>query len=451
MNVSVLGGAGYVGLITGLGLAEIGHHVTNIDVDRPRIDRLQAGQSPIYEDGIEPLLNSNLDAGRLHFSTDLDGALTSSEVVFIAVGTPSQEDGRADLSQAMQVTEKLAPCIDAYKLIVIKSTVAASTMDLILSILGRDRREGEDFDIVANPEFLREGKGLHDFFYPDRIVIGTSSERARRTMRSLYEPIVLRRVSWPMGSPGPVPTSSAVPIVETDLASAQIIKYASNAFLAARVSFVNEVAEVCERVGADITEVAKGIGYDPRIGQRYLEAGPGFGGPCLEKDLSALINVAEASGYDPRLLRSVLERNEKPAANMLAKAKQVIGSPPYGKTIAVLGLSFKSGTNDVRNSPALKVIDQLEKEGANIRAHDPVAIEEAPCLRPHIAYYDDPYDAVCQADAVLILTEWPCFKELDYEKIKARMAYPRIMDARNLLDPKAMSHLGFTYVGLGWS
>ena len=193
MNVSVLGGAGYVGLITGLGLAEIGHHVTNIDVDRPRIDRLQAGQSPIYEDGIEPLLNSNLDAGRLHFSTDLDGALTSSEVVFIAVGTPSQEDGRADLSQVMQVTEKLAPCIDAYKLIVIKSTVAASTMDLILSILGRDRREGEDFDIVANPEFLREGKGLHDFFYSDRIVIGTSSERARRTMHSLYEPIVLRK------------------------------------------------------------------------------------------------------------------------------------------------------------------------------------------------------------------------------------------------------------------
>ena len=444
MKVCVIGGAGYVGLITGLGLAEIGHQVINVDVDRERIGRLQSGQSPIYEEGIEALLRSNLDTGRIAFSTELPEAVTSSEVVFVAVGTPSQEDGQADLSQVIEVAEQMVGHIESYKLIVIKSTVPVSTVELIRSVLGREKTESEDFDIVANPEFLREGKGLYDFFYPDRIVIGTSSKRARELMDAIYLPIIQGEVFWPGA-----PTARTVPVVETDIASAQIIKYASNAFLATRISFINEVAGLCEKVGADVKEVARGIGYDARIGHSYLEAGLGFGGPCLEKDLSALIKIAEGNGHDPHLLRAVLERNEKQVASVVAKLKHLVGNLLYQKTIAVFGLAFKAGTNDVRNSLALRVMAHLEGEGANLRACDPVAIPEVRVEMPNIPYFDDPYEATSGAHAILILTEWPCYRELNYQEIKVKMASPYIVDARNLLDPDSIASLGYTYIGVG--
>ena len=448
MNVCVIGGAGYVGLITGVGMAEIGHRVVNVDVDGEPLRKLRAGLAPIHDEGLEPLLKRTVDSGRLRFSADLGEAVSSSQVVFIAVGTPSREDGQADLSQVIRVAEEIVTHIDGYKLVVVKSTVPVGTVELVQSILSREREEGQHFDIVANPEFLREGKGLYDFFYPDRIVIGASSERARGIMRDLYEPIVRSEVAWPNG--GRVPdTSGPVPVVETDLASAQMIKYASNAFLATRISFINEIAGLCEKVGTDVKEVVRGMGYDPRIGHDYLEAGLGFGGPCLEKDLSALIKIAEGNSYETELLKAVRARNERQVGEVMAKVKGLIGYLLYRKVVAVLGLAFKAGTNDVRNSLAPKVIERLEEEGAIVRAHDPVAIPEARSLRPNVTYCEDPYDTAGDADALLVLTEWPCFKQLDFQEIKARMASPRIVDARNLLDPEALRELGFTYVGIG--
>lgn len=448
MNVCVLGGAGYVGLITGLGLAEAGHMVVNVDVDVNRIDKLQNGDSPIYEDGLVPLLRRNIASTHLRFSTDLREAVTSSQVLFIAVGTPSQEDGQVDLAQVIDVTESLARYLDAYKIIVLKSTVPVDTVELVRKILRREKKEGTDFDIVANPEFLREGSGLYDFFYPDRIVIGTCSERARDTMRALYATIATGQVSWPGEGLKPH-RDSPIPLVETDLGSAQMIKYASNSFLAARISFINEIAAICERVGADVKEVAHGMGFDPRIGHDYLEAGLGFGGPCLEKDLHALIKIAESNGYEPQILRAVLERNDRHVEEVTVKLKHIIGQLLYKKIVAVFGLSFKAGTNDVRNSMALKVVDRLEKEGTIVRAHDPIAIPEARALKPNIDYFEDPYEAVHQADALLILTEWPSYQELDFSQVKEQMAVPCIIDARNLLDWGTLRAMGFTCVGVG--
>ena len=448
MNICVIGGAGYVGLITGLGLAEIGHQVINVDVDQARIHRLQNGESPIYENGIEAVLRRNVESERLRFSTDPTGAIKWSQVVFIAVGTPSLHDGTADLAHVIQVTEQLAQCINGYKLLVIKSTVPVGTVEIMRNILEREKEEGTDFDIVANPEFLREGKGLRDFFYPDRIVIGTSSGKARGIMRDVYEPIIHRSVSEMEHVSAPR-VSGCVPVVETSLVSAQMIKYVNNAFLANRVSFINEAAALCEDVGADIREVTLGIGYDPRIGHSYLAAGLGFGGPCLEKDLRALISLAESNGHEPQLLKAVLDRNDRQMSEVVAKLKNMVGYPLYQKTVAAFGLAFKAETNDVRNSLALKVINRLEKEGASIRAHDPVAIPEVNGLGSHLALFDDPYMAVQDADALMILTEWPSFSTLDYQEIKARMASPCIVDARNLLDGAALRGMGFNYVGLG--
>lgn len=448
VDICVVGGAGYVGLITGLGLAEIGHRVINVDIDQSRVNRLQNGESPIHEEGIDSLLRRTLDSGRLHFSANFHESVKSSRVVFIAVGTPSQPNGEIDLSQVIQVAEDLVQCMDEYKLIVIKSTVPVSTVELVLSILRREKSEGEHFDVVANPEFLREGNGLYDFFYPDRIVIGGSSKAAISSLQTIYEPISTGKVAWPEGKLTDK-LAKQVPMVVTDIASAQIIKYTSNAFLATRISFINEIAGLCERVGADIKEVAHGVGFDPRIGHSYLEAGPGFGGPCLEKDLNAVIKISEDNGYEPSLLKAVLERNDRQIASLISKLKQLVGSLLYKKTIAILGLSFKSGTNDIRNSLALKVIDQLEKEGAIIQATDPLAIPEFKTLKPHIKCFEDTYDATYQADALLILTEWPCFKDLEYSRVMALMNSPYIVDGRNLLDPEPLRELGFEYIGIG--
>jgi UDPglucose 6-dehydrogenase len=456
MNVCIIGGAGYVGLITGLGLAEIGHNVVSVDVDQHRIHKLQAGQSPIYEDGLETVLLQNLAAGRLRFSTDLATAVASSDVIFIAVGTPSQQEGQADLSQVIHVAENLVRHIEEYKVIVIKSTVPVGTVELVRSILCREKQEGKDFDIVSNPEFLREGKGLHDFFCPDRIVIGACSDGARTLMRQLYSPIIERRPSNfesnepnRLNRPHRPDKRGDVPVVEVDVISAQVIKYASNAFLAARISFINEIAVLCEKVGADIKQVTQGMGYDPRIGHGYLEAGLGFGGPCLEKDLRALIKIAEGNGHDPQLLKAVLERNERQVAEVITKLKQLTGYLLYKKIVAVFGLAFKAGTNDVRGSLALKVISSLRKEGTVVRAYDPLAISEAMEVMPEVEYCHDPYQAVSKADALLVVTEWPEFTTLDYGRIRKLMSSPVIVDTRNILDPGSLKSLGFVYRGIG--
>jgi UDPglucose 6-dehydrogenase len=450
MNVCVIGGAGYVGLITGLCLSEIGHQVTNVDVDQDRVQQLQDGKCYVHEDGIEALLKSNLDAGSLSFTTDLSVAVSGSDIVFIAVGTPSQDDGQADLSQIIHVGENLKETINGYKVLVIKSTVPVGTVELLRNILERRLKEGEDFDIVVNPEFLREGKGLYDFFYPDRIVLGADSARANRMIKELYEPIVTGQVTWTDGMEAPA-ARIPVPWIETDPASAQMVKYASNAFLATQISFINEIAGVCEKVGADVNEVVRGMRHDPRVGNAYLRAGIGFGGPCLGKDLHSLITLADAEGYDPPLLRAVVERNERQVGEVVGKLKHFLGHVLYGKTIAAFGLAFKAGTNDVRNSLAIKTLDRLEQEGAVVRAHDPAAIKEARSVRPNFTYCVDPYETADDADAILILTEWPSFKELDFKRLKESMASPYIVDGRNLLDPKSIAALGFNYVGMGRS
>ena len=453
-RVCVIGGAGYVGLVTGAGLAEIGHDVVNADVNQRRIEQLSAGESPIVEEGLGPLLARNLEAGRLRFTTDSNAAIASSDVIFIAVGTPSRHDGQADLSQVIEVAEQLAAHLTTHKLVVIKSTVPVGTAELVHEILSNGHQEGKDFDVVVNPEFLREGKSVFDFFNPERVVVGATSDAARQTMRDLYGPIIARTYVWEGGAgmprpSGPVPVVEPVPIVETDPASAQLIKYASNAFLATRISFINEIAELCSKVGADVREVERGMGYDRRIGHDYLQAGIGFGGPCLEKDLHAIITVAEDHRFDPQLLRAVLERNEQQTAYLVAELKRLTGPLLHHKVIAALGLSFKAGTNDVRNSLAVKLVERLDKEGALVRAHDPVAMPEAQAVCPSLTYVDDPYEAVVGAEALLILTEWPEFRGLDYAAIKERMTAPNIIDARNLLDPATLKALGFTYVGVG--
>ena len=448
MTICIVGGAGYVGLITGLCLSEIGHQVVNVDVDQERICELQAGKSYVSEKGIEDLLRRNLDSGRLSFSTDLAPVVESSDVVFIAVGTPSADNGQADLSQVTEVAQGLRWNTDTYKVLVIKSTVPSGAVELIQRVVGRDKQEGRDFDVVVNPEFLREGKGLNDFFYPDRIVIGTHSELARAMIRNIYEPIIHGKVSWP-GRRSENNTHQPVPLVETDPMSAQMIKYASNAFLATQISFINEIAGVCERVGADVNEVVRGMRNDPRIGQAYLSPGIGFGGPCLGKDLNSLIQIAENKNYDLPLLKAVAERNDRQVGEIIDKLKAHLGRNLNQKTIAAFGLAFKAGTNDVRDSLALVAVDRLLLEGAVVRAYDPEAIPEASPVRPEFTYCHEPYQAVEGADALLILTEWPCFKELDYRHVKASMASPIIVDGRNLLDPASLAALGFSYTGVG--
>jgi UDPglucose 6-dehydrogenase len=437
LNVCVIGAAGYVGLVTSVGLAAIGHRVVGIDVNESAVEQLRRGTSPIYEEGLDDLLSTTTSAGQLTFSSGLAEAVPSADVVLIAVGTPSRDDGHADLSQVIQVAEDLAQHIDRYKVVVVKSTVPIGAVELVRSILARQRREGEEFDIVANPEFLREGKGLTDFFHPDRIVVGASSERALGLMRRLYGPIL-----QPAAGNG-----GGAALVETDLSSAQMIKYAANSFLAMRISFINEIASLCERFGADVREVARGLGYDPRIGRAYLEAGLGFGGPCLEKDLRALIRIAEETRYEPRLLRAILERNDQQIREIVAKIKESVGYLLYRRIIAVFGLTFKAGTDDVRNSLSLRLIKELEREGAIVRAYDPLATADG--ARPVESSVSDPYETVAGADVLVIATDWPEFRELQYGRIRSGMGQPSIVDARNLLDAQALRALGFRYVGVG--
>jgi UDPglucose 6-dehydrogenase len=448
MDVCVIGGAGYVGLVTSAGLAEIGHKVIGLDLNASVISELQTGILPIQENGLDDLVRRNIDADRISFTTDPITAIESSEMVFIAVGTPSAPDGGADLSAIIDVAEQIARHLTSYKIIVMKSTVPVGTVESVRAILSRDNEEGDDFDLVSNPEFLSEGRALQDFFYPDRIVLGSNSPAAAARVKELFKPIIDGTIRWnPEGAVDGERTS--VPVVETDIASAQMIKYAANAFLATRISFVNEIASMCEKTGANISEVTHGLGFDPRIGHGYLKPGIGFGGPCLEKDLTALVALAESKGYEPTLLRSVLDRNERQMTDVVNKIRAQAGAPLYQKTIAVFGLSFKAGTNDVRNSLAMKIIDRLTGEGAIVKAFDPVSNDEAAALRPDLRYFDDPYLAVTAADVLAVFTDWPEFRELDFARVRSLMRVPRIVDGINLLDPEILEDLNFEHVRVG--
>lgn len=445
MKLAVIGGCGYVGLITGVGFAELGHDVAAVDSDREKVDACSSGRCSIHEQGLEETLRRSLDAGRIRFTTDLRSGCEGAQVVFVAVGSPPRSDGTADLSQIEAVARELARDRARDTVIAVKSTVPVGAIELVRRALGDHDRDETDLDLVFNPEFLAEGQGLRDFFHPARIVVGGGSERARSVMRELYAPFTEAREA---GAPGGK-TTSGVPLIETTIAEAQMIKYAANAFLAARISFVNEIAAVCEHMGADVGRVVEGLGQDPRIGSLYLRPGIGFGGPCLEKDLRALIQSSRQHEYEPFFLTAVLDRNERQVRGALERAKGLAGGNVTGTLFAVFGLAFKSGTNDVRNSLPLRIVRSLLDDGATVRAHDPVAIPEARTVLPEVPYETDPYACARDASVLLILTGWPEYRDLDYDRIGREMQSRNLVDGCNLLDPVEMRHLGFNYQGIG--
>ncbi|MBC7189133.1 UDP-glucose/GDP-mannose dehydrogenase family protein, partial [Candidatus Aerophobetes bacterium] len=378
----------YVGLVTGAGLAELGNSVFCVDIDEEKIKKLKNGFVPFYEEGLKELILKNRKEKRLFFTTSLEKGVSLSEIVFIAVGTPSKETGEADLSHVIKVAEDLSCLISTYKIIAIKSTVPVGTLELFTEILQKKGKiKGRDFDIASMPEFLREGSAVYDFFHPSRIVIGCDNPQVSKILEEIFSPL-------------------GAPVLHTSPATAQMIKYASNTFLACRISFINEIANICEKVGADVKEVARGMGYDRRIGEGYLNAGIGFGGPCLVKDLKALIKIAEDRGYEAGFLKAILDKNEHQIRTILYKVKQLLGDSLYKKTIGVLGLTFKPGTSDVRNSLSLRIIDLLQKEGATVKAFDPQGMEEARKILPDVELVENPYDVAKSSDLLLVLTGW---------------------------------------------
>ena len=430
-RICVIGGTGYVGLVTATGLAEMGHQVMALDIDRERIENIAQGVLPIYEEGLEELVSKSLSAGRLHFTLDVREAVKGAEILFIAVGTPAKENGEADLSQIIMVAEDLAKVMSTYHIVAIKSTVPVGTFEMVSNVLAAQGKEqGRDYDLVSNPEFLREGKAVYDFFHPDRVVVGGDSPEATAKVAALFSPL-------------------GAPLIKTSIRNAQMIKYASNVFLATRVSFINEIAHICEHVGADVVDVARGMGYDQRIGHSYLSAGIGFGGPCLIKDLKALIKMAENHGYESNFLHGVQEKNDHQIRSIVAKVRNALGSVLYGKTLGILGLTFKADTDDVRTSLSVRIIEALQREGAHIRAYDPKGMQEATKLLADITFCEDSYKAAEGADALLILTGWDEFKALDMRRLKGLLRNPIVVDGVNLLIPEIMRGLGFLYFGVG--
>jgi UDPglucose 6-dehydrogenase len=436
-NITVFG-TGYVGTVTGTCFADLGNRVLCMDVDEKKIARLQAGDPVIYEPGLEELLRRNIAAGRLAFTTDERRAVEWGEVCFICVGTPPRHNGEADLSYVQAVARTIGKHMQGYKLVVNKSTVPVGTYDLVRRAIREAQEEAHPgksypFDVISNPEFLREGAAVRDFQNPDRIVVGTDSERARDIVRKLYGPI----------------TRATRPILFTTIPSAELIKYASNAMLATRISFMNEISHLCEAVGADIADVAKGMGLDTRIGPRFLQAGCGYGGSCFPKDVKALAQVLEQHGLTSTLLQAVDYINERQKRSVVQKLKRFIPALE-GKTIAIWGLAFKPRTDDVREAPALTVIEMLMREYAKVRAFDPEAMDNARQIfgdRVHFA--KDAYDAIEGADALLILTEWDEFREPDFARMKELLRGPVIIDGRNIFNPDEVRALGFQYAGMG--
>jgi UDPglucose 6-dehydrogenase len=431
MNVAVIG-TGYVGLVTGACLAEFGVHVTCVDKDVDKIGMLQKGQIPIYEPGLTELVGKNTASGRLVFTTDIASAIRSALAVFIAVGTPSRGDGSANMAYVEDVAETISKNLNDYKVIVTKSTVPVGTGERLKEIIGKNLKEQVDFDIVSNPEFLREGSAIEDFLRPNRVVVGASSQQAVAIMKDLFRPLYLLET----------------PFVVTDVATAELIKYASNAFLATKISFINEMANLCERVGADVRLVAKGMGLDGRIGSKFLHPGPGYGGSCFPKDTTALLQIAKEKGYDLELLKAVIQVNARQRSMMTEKISKALGSVK-GKTLGVLGLAFKPNTDDIRESPAIDIIEALLKLGAQIRAYDPAAMAEAGKIVKNITYCEDAYDAARDADAVVLLTEWNEFRNLDLERLRSCLRQPVFIDLRNVYDDQRMSRAGFRYYSVG--
>ena len=433
MKISVIG-TGYVGLVSGACFAEFGWNVTCIDKSPERIDALLAGQIPIYEPGLDDLVLRNVRAGRLSFSLDYAPAVEESDAVFIAVGTPSRRgDGHADLTYVYAAAEEIAAHLKGYTVVVDKSTVPVGTAREVAKIV-RKANPDADFDIASNPEFLREGSAIGDFMRPDRVVIGVESERARAVLKELYRPLYLLET----------------PMVITNLETAELIKYASNAFLATKISFINEISTLCEKTGADIKDISKGMGLDKRIGSKFLHAGPGYGGSCFPKDVSALIRIFHDNDLEPHILEAVTEVNHNQKLRQAYKVINLLGQDLTPKTIAVLGLTFKPETDDMREAPSLVIVPELVKAGAHIRACDPQGVKEARKLLPaDVEYMDSPYNAVKDADAVIILTEWNQFRGLDIQRLRKAMRGNIFADFRNIYDRSLVEKAGFTYIAVG--
>ncbi len=432
MRVAMIG-TGYVGLVSAACFSEFGVDVVCVDKVREKIDGLNAGKIPIYEPGLEDLVNHNVEAGRLSFTTDLAEAVMSADIVMLAVGTPSRRgDGHADLSFVHAAAEEIADAIAGYMVVVTKSTVPVGTGAEIARII-RSRRPAAEFDIVSNPEFLREGSAIGDFMRPDRVVVGVESERAKKLMTELYRPLSLIET----------------PVVFTDVKTAELIKYAANTFLATKITFINEIADICEKIDADVHDVAKGIGLDGRIGNKFLHPGPGYGGSCFPKDTLAFVRIARESGSPSRIVEAVVNINEQRKARMAEKIIDACGGTVAEKQLAVLGVAFKPNTDDVRDSPSLTIIPALQAAGAKVRAYDPEAMEEAKELLANIDWCANAYDAMENADCLVILTEWNEFRALDLERVKGLLSKPVIVDLRNIYEPKDIKAQGFDYTSVG--
>ena len=432
MRVAMIG-AGYVGLVSAACFSEFGFTATCVDSERERIAALQAGRVPIYEPGLEALVASNVAAGRLSFTEDIADAVPGADVVMLAVGTPSRRgDGHADLSFVFEAARQVADALDGYTVVATKSTVPVGTGREIARII-RERRPDAAFDVVSNPEFLREGSAIGDFMRPDRVVVGVESERARAVMQALYRPLFLIET----------------PVLFTSLETAELIKYAANCFLATKITFINEIADLCERLGADVQDVAKGIGLDGRIGRYFLHAGPGFGGSCFPKDAAAFVRIAEEAGSPSAIVEAVLRRNTVRKAAMVDKIVQACGGSVVGKTIAVLGVTFKPNTDDVRESPSLVILPGLIEKGATVRAFDPAGMEEAQRVLDGVVWCRDAYDAMVGADALVILTEWNEFRALDLERARGLLKTSLMVDLRNIYEPGEVAGAGIRYVSVG--
>jgi len=428
MKVCMIG-TGYVGLVSGTCFADIGHEVICVDSDTAKIEVLKKGGMPIYEPGLEEMIGKNVQAGRLSFSASIEEGVRRSTYLFIAVGTPPKENGEPDLSSIEQVAEEIGEAMDEYKLIVEKSTVPVQTGKWVKTIAERFNRRHVDFDVASNPEFLREGSAIQDFLHPDRIVLGVENERAKVKLLELYAPI-----------PGEK--------IVTDIASAELIKHASNSFLSMKISFINALSVICEKSGADVVKVADGIGLDRRIGRSFLNAGVGFGGFCFPKDLKAFIGIAGKMGYDFRLLKEVERINDDQIARFVKKLEDMLWNLK-DKKIGLLGLAFKPNTDDMRFAPAITIVQELLRQGAQVTAFDPVAMGRSREIMPGIRYADDPYGVADQADALVLVTEWEQFRNLDFARIKGMMRQPVLLDGRNLYDPEKLRALGFIYGGIG--
>jgi UDPglucose 6-dehydrogenase len=432
MRVAMIG-TGYVGLVSGACFADFGHQVTCVDKEASKISALKCGKIPIYEPGLERLVTANMREGRLDFSTDLAGPVSEAQAVFIAVGTPSRRgDGHADLSYVYAAAREIAATLSGFTVVIMKSTVPVGTGDEVERII-HDTRLDADVAVVSNPEFLREGAAIQDFKHPDRIVVGTHDVRARQVIADLYRPLYLNQA----------------PIIYTGRRTAELIKYAANAFLATKVTFINEIADLCEKVGADVQEVARGIGLDNRIGGKFLHAGPGFGGSCFPKDTQALMKTAQDHEVPLRIVEAVIAVNDARKRAMARKVSGAFGGTLRGKTIAVLGLTFKPNTDDMREAPSIPLITALQDMGAKVRAHDPEGMDQARNMLSEVVYCDGPYACAENADALVIVTEWEQFRALDLERLKEAMAAPIIVDLRNIYRPEEMIKLGFIYESIG--